>query len=68
MRAQHKKSLLLIKEKALIDKAKKEVKELERRKKEYVDKGLDDKMPKIKKRKRSILQKLEARRSEISSL
>jgi len=68
VRAQHKNSLLKIKEKALVDKAKKEVEELNKFKQECVDKGLDDKMPKIKKKKRTILHKLKERRTEISQM
>ena len=68
VRAQHKASLLKIKEASLINEAKKKVEELEKIKKELVDKGKDDKMPKIKKKQRNILHKLKERRAEIATM
>ena len=68
VRAQHKASLLKIKEASLISEAKKKVEELEKIKKELVDKGKDDKMPKIKKKQRNILHKLKERRAEIATM
>ena len=56
VRSRHKNSFSKIKEKASIDKAKKQVKELDKIKQEYLDKGQDNKMPKIKKKKRAILE------------
>merc|ERR1711874_260642 len=58
VRSQHKKSLLKIKEKALIEKAKREIESLEKIKQQAIDKGEDDKMPKIKKKQKAILQQL----------
>ena len=68
VRAQHKASLLKIKEASLISEAKKKVEELEKVKQEMVDKGKDEKMPKIKKKQRNILLKLKERRAEIASM
>ena len=68
VRAQHKASLLKIKEASLISEAKKKVEELEKVKQEMVDKGKDEKMPKIKKKQRNILHKLKERRAEIASM
>lgn len=68
VRAQHKASLLKIKEASLISEAKKKVEELEKIKQELVDKGKDEKMPKIKKKQRNILHKLKERRTEIASM
>ena len=68
VRAQHKASLLRIKEKALIQEAKKKVEDLEKVKRDMVDKGKDDRMPSIKKKQRSILHKLKERRLEIAKM
>merc|ERR1719362_391582 len=68
VRAQHKASLLKIKEASLISEAKKKVEELEKVKQEMVDKGKDEKVPKIKKKQRNILLKLKERRAEIASM
>ena len=46
----------------------KKVEELEKVKQEMVDKGKDEKMPKIKKKQRNILHKLKERRAEIASM
>merc|ERR1712215_578140 len=51
VRSRHKNSFSKIKEKASIDKTKKQVKELDKIKQEYLDKGQDNKMPEIKKKK-----------------
>merc|ERR1712215_276196 len=56
VRSRHKNSFSKIKEKASIDKTKKQVKELDKIKQEYLDKDQDNKMPKIKKKKRAILE------------
>ena len=68
VRDQHKKALLKAKEKALIEKAKRKVDELDRVSEEFTSKGQDDKMPDIKKKKKAILAKLKERRVEISQM
>ena len=68
VRAQHKASLLRIREKALIQEARQKVEQLERVRREIVDRGGDDKMPNIKKKQRSILHKLKERRAEIAGM
>ena len=68
VRDQHKKALLKAKEKALIEKAKRKVDELDKVSEEFTSKGQDDKMPDIKKKKKAILAKLKERRAEISQM
>ena len=67
-RDKHKEAILRLKEKALVDKANSDIEALDRLKVRMVQKGQDDKMPKIKKKQRSILLKLKEQQKEISRM
>ena len=66
IRDQHKAAVLKAREKALIEKAKKKMEELDR----LVDKAQDEKMPPpdIRKKKKAVITKLKERRAEISQM
>ena len=66
IRDQHKAAILRAREKDLIEKAKKKMEELD--KLVGVDKGKDEKMPDIKKKKKAVLAKLKNRRAEIAQM
>ena len=68
VRDQHKKALLKAKEKALIEKAKIKMDELNQFSEELRVKGQDDKMPNLNKKKKAILSKLKERRAEIGKM
>ena len=68
VRDQHKKALLKAKEKALIEKAKIKMDELNQFSEELRVKGQDDKMPNLNKKKKAILSKLKERRAEIEKM
>ena len=68
VRDQHKKALLKAKEKALIEKAKRKMDELNKVSEELSVKGQDDKMPDLNKKKEAILSKLKERRAEIAQM
>ena len=60
VRTKHQSAILRLREKSLKEKTKAELQWLEQLKKRSRDKGSDDVMPSIKKRKRGILMKLKA--------
>ncbi|XP_051788990.1 centrosome-associated protein 350 isoform X2 [Erpetoichthys calabaricus] len=68
VRAHHQSSLLRLREKALKEKTKAELAWLELQKKRLRDKGEDDKMPPIRKRKRGLLLRLQQEQAEIKRL
>lgn len=68
MRAQHQSALLRLREKALHEKTKAELAWLKHKEQRLRDKGEDDKMPPIEKRRQEILSKLHAERVEIKRL
>ena len=68
VRDQHKKALLKAKEKALIEKAKLKMDQLDQFSEELRVKGQDDKMPNLNKKKKAILSKLKERRAEIEKM
>ena len=67
-RDRHKETILKLKEQAIIEKAKKQVKALELMKTKMTEKGKDEKMPKIKRKQKSILNKLQEQQSEIARM
>ena len=68
MRAQHQAALLRLREKAMREKTKAELAWLKHKEQRLRDKGEDDKMPPIRKRRQEILHKLHAERAEIKRL
>ncbi|XP_062504908.1 centrosome-associated protein 350-like isoform X2 [Corticium candelabrum] len=68
MRAQHQSALLRLREKALREKAKAELAWLKHKEQRLRDKGEDDKMPPLEKRRRDILTKLRSDGAEIKRL
>ena len=66
IRDQHKAAILKAREKALIEKAKKKMEELDK----LVDRAQDEKMPPpdIRKKKKAVINKLKERRAEISQM
>ena len=66
IRDQHKAAILRARERDLIQKAKKKMEQLD--KMVGVDKGQDEKMPDIRKKKKAILAKLKERRKEIAQM
>ena len=66
IRDQHKAAILRARERDLIQKAKKKMEELD--KLVEVDKGQDEKMPDIRKKKKAVLAKLKNRRAEIAQM
>ena len=67
-RDRHKKAILRLKEKALVTKANAEIEALDKLKTKLVQKGEDDKMPKVKKKQRSVLLKLKEKQKEIARM
>jgi centrosomal protein CEP350 len=68
MRAQHQAALLRLREKAMREKTKAELAWLKHKEQRLQDKGEDDKMPPIRKRRQEILNKLHTERAEIKRL
>ncbi|XP_035377875.1 centrosome-associated protein 350 isoform X2 [Electrophorus electricus] len=68
VRAQHQRSLLRLRHRALRDKTKAELAWLEHQKRRLRDKGEDDKMPPLRKRQRGLLLRLQQEQAEIRRL
>uniref|UniRef100_H2ZDV6 Uncharacterized protein n=1 Tax=Ciona savignyi TaxID=51511 RepID=H2ZDV6_CIOSA len=68
VRARHRSAMLKLREKAIKEKTQAELAWLEQRKNSFRNKGADDKMPPIKKKKRAILQRLKAETEGLKKL